>query len=343
MVVAITIVAIAATTILGGDRRGREPQCRCHDAAAGHRGRRLLPRRDHAALGRRPERHAAEYRARQLGPGRRVQRTWSTSARTTNSAIAIAALCGYTVSVATSQSSALAGVPAAAARRIDITVSYAPSRQRDRCPATGRTTDMARACTARDSARHAGFTLIELVITITVGSVVVAFMALFIVMPMNAYPAPTRRPRWSMPPTARCASWRATCAARCPTASGSATSGTVTALELLATADGARYQDGGPALEPGAGARLHRRRRRASRRRCRSRSSRCPGRSSSPTTSSIYNVGVPGANAYEMANVITPAGTTITVAAGATANQNLVTLNPAFNSPSARPASASTW
>jgi MSHA pilin protein MshD len=39
-----------------------------------------------------------------------------------------AALSAYTVSVVTSQSSALTGVPAAATRRIDITVSYAPSR-----------------------------------------------------------------------------------------------------------------------------------------------------------------------------------------------------------------------
>ena len=38
----------------------------------------------------------------------------------------IAALSAYTVSVVTSQSSALTGVPAAATRRIDITVSYAP-------------------------------------------------------------------------------------------------------------------------------------------------------------------------------------------------------------------------
>ncbi|HME40754.1 MAG TPA: type II secretion system protein [Steroidobacteraceae bacterium] len=38
----------------------------------------------------------------------------------------IAALSSYTVSVTTSQSSALTGVPAAAARRIDITVSYPP-------------------------------------------------------------------------------------------------------------------------------------------------------------------------------------------------------------------------
>jgi MSHA pilin protein MshD len=40
----------------------------------------------------------------------------------------IAGLSAYNVSVVTSQSSALTGVPAAATRRIDITVSYAPSR-----------------------------------------------------------------------------------------------------------------------------------------------------------------------------------------------------------------------
>jgi MSHA pilin protein MshD len=39
----------------------------------------------------------------------------------------IASLSSYTVRVSTSQSSALAGVPAAAARRVDITVSYPPN------------------------------------------------------------------------------------------------------------------------------------------------------------------------------------------------------------------------
>jgi MSHA pilin protein MshD len=39
----------------------------------------------------------------------------------------IASLSAYTVSVTTSQTAALTGVPAAAARRIDITVSYAPN------------------------------------------------------------------------------------------------------------------------------------------------------------------------------------------------------------------------
>jgi MSHA pilin protein MshD len=39
----------------------------------------------------------------------------------------ITALAAYTVSVATSPSSALGGVPTAAARRIDVTVSYSPN------------------------------------------------------------------------------------------------------------------------------------------------------------------------------------------------------------------------
>lgn len=40
---------------------------------------------------------------------------------------AITALSAYTVSVSTTQSSALTGVPAASARRIDVTVTYPPS------------------------------------------------------------------------------------------------------------------------------------------------------------------------------------------------------------------------
>ncbi|HMK86414.1 MAG TPA: prepilin-type N-terminal cleavage/methylation domain-containing protein [Steroidobacteraceae bacterium] len=39
----------------------------------------------------------------------------------------IPALAAYTVSVSTTQTSGLTGVPAASARRIDVTVSYSPS------------------------------------------------------------------------------------------------------------------------------------------------------------------------------------------------------------------------
>jgi MSHA biogenesis protein MshO len=173
-----------------------------------------------------------------------------------------------------------------------------------------------------------GFTLIELVITITVGSIVVAFMALFIVMPMNAYSTQTQQAALVDAADSALRFMARDLRSALPNSVRVTSGGTVTALELLATADGARYQDGGPVSNPalvldftaadGAFA------------------TTVPfTQLTLPWTSSsyylsIYNVGVPGANAYQMANVITPAGTTISIAAGATANQNLVTLNPAF-------------
>jgi len=173
-----------------------------------------------------------------------------------------------------------------------------------------------------------GFTLIELVITITVGSIVVAFMALFIVMPMNAYSTQTKQAALVDAADSALRFMARDLRSALPNSVRVSSGGTVTALELLATADGARYQDGGPVSNPalvldftaadGAFA------------------TTVPFTqltlpwSSSSYYLSIYNVGVPGANAYQMANVITPAGTTISIAAGATANQNLVTLNPAF-------------
>ncbi|HME40753.1 MAG TPA: prepilin-type N-terminal cleavage/methylation domain-containing protein [Steroidobacteraceae bacterium] len=173
-----------------------------------------------------------------------------------------------------------------------------------------------------------GFTLIELVITIAVGSVVVAFMALFIVMPMNAYTAQTRRASLVDASDSALRFMARDLRSALPNSVRIASGGTITALELLATTDGARYQDSGPLANPalaldftapdGAFA------------------TTVPfTQLTLPWTSSayylvIYNVGVPGANAYQMSNVITPAGTTITISAGASPNQNLVTLSPAF-------------
>jgi MSHA biogenesis protein MshO len=185
----------------------------------------------------------------------------------------------------------------------------------------------------RHGSRHArqsgrGFTLVELVITITVASIVVAFMALFIVMPMNAYSTQTQQAALVDAADSALRFMARDLRSALPNSVRVTNSGTVTALELLATTDGARYQDGGPVSNPalvldfttadGAFA------------------TTVPFTqltlpwSSSSYYLSIYNVGVPGANAYQMANVITPAGTTISIAAGATPNQNLVTLNPAF-------------
>jgi MSHA biogenesis protein MshO len=167
-----------------------------------------------------------------------------------------------------------------------------------------------------------------MVITIAVGSVVVAFMALFIVTPMNAYTAQSRRAGLVDASDSALRFMARDIRSALPNSLRIASSGTVSALELLATADGARYQDNGPLANPAlaldftaaAGAF----------------STTVPFTqltlpfSSSSYYLSIYNVGVPGANAYQMTNVITPAGTTITVSAGASSNQNLVTLSPPF-------------
>jgi MSHA biogenesis protein MshO len=181
----------------------------------------------------------------------------------------------------------------------------------------------------RNATRAArGFTLVELVITIAVSSVVVSFMAMFIVTPMTIYASQTRRAALVDAADGALRFIGRDLRAALPNSVRVSASGSVAALELLATADGARYQDSGPLSNPALALDL----------------TAADGAFATtvpftqvalPWTSnayflSIYNVGVPGADAYQMANVITPAGTTITISAGATANQNLVTLSPAF-------------
>jgi MSHA biogenesis protein MshO len=189
-----------------------------------------------------------------------------------------------------------------------------------------------------------GFTLIELVITIAVSSVVVAFMALFIVKPMTIYTSQTRRAMLVDAADGALRFIGRDLRAALPNSVRVNPSGS--ALELLATVDGARYQDSGPLSNPALALDLT-----------------APDGAFAttvpftqlplplPWTSSayylsIYNVNVPGADAYQIANfpnvpyVITTPGTTITISAGATANQNLVTLSPpfqfAFGSPGQR-------
>jgi MSHA biogenesis protein MshO len=176
-----------------------------------------------------------------------------------------------------------------------------------------------------------GFTLIEMIVTIVVGSIVVAFMAMFIVIPMDAYSAQTRRAELVDDADSALRFMSRDIASALPNSVRVTSSGTVTAIELLSTLSAARYRDGGPLSDPtqdldftsadtefattAAFANLA-----------------LPWTSSTAYLS-IYNVGVPGANAYQMANVITPAGTTITIAAFSSSlgsYQNQVTMSPGF-------------
>jgi MSHA biogenesis protein MshO len=183
----------------------------------------------------------------------------------------------------------------------------------------------------KQRASSAGFTLIEMIVTIVVGAIVVAFMAMFIVIPMDAYSAQTRRAELVDDADSALRFMGRDLASALPNSVRVTASGTVTAIELLATLSAARYRDGGPLSDPNtyldfttadtefattaAFANLT-----------------LPWTSTSAYLS-IYNVGIPGASAYEMANVITPANTTITITAysgSLGANQNQVTMSPAF-------------
>lgn len=174
--------------------------------------------------------------------------------------------------------------------------------------------------------RQRGMTLIELVITITVGSIVAGFMAMFITLPMNAYSAQTRRATLVDSADAALRLMSRDISAALPNSVRTGTSGAVTALELLASVDGARYRDSGPLANPAleldftaADTAF---------------STTVPFTqltlpwSSSSSYLSIANIGVPGADAYAGGNVITPANTTITISAGASSNANLVTMSP---------------
>jgi MSHA biogenesis protein MshO len=176
--------------------------------------------------------------------------------------------------------------------------------------------------------RARGMTLLELVVTIAVGSVVIAFMAMFIVTPIDAYSAQTRRADLVDEADSALRFMGRDLAAALPNSMRTAGAGSVTALELLATLDGARYRDAGPLSNPAKELDF----------------SQADGAFATtvpftqltlPWTSttsylSIYNVGVPGANAWSGDPVITPANTTITISAGSSANENLVSLSPAF-------------
>jgi MSHA biogenesis protein MshO len=176
--------------------------------------------------------------------------------------------------------------------------------------------------------RERGMTLIELVITITVGSIVAGFMSIFITLPMNAYSAQTRRATLVDAADSALRFMARDLNSALPNSVRTGVSGTVSAMELLASIDGARYRDGGPLANPALELDFT--------------SADTAFSTTVPFTQvtlpwssgssylSIANSGVPGADAYSGTNVITPAGTTITISAGATANANLVTMNPGF-------------
>jgi MSHA biogenesis protein MshO len=189
------------------------------------------------------------------------------------------------------------------------------------------TAALARRAPSPRSAR--GYTLIELVIAISLSGIVLVFCAMFIVVPVRSYQGQARRAEMVDAADAVLRLVGRDVRAALPNSIRVANTGTVKALEILSAADAVRYRDSGATANAareldfsgpdGSFASL----------------SQFDGitRPFTTTTSylSIYNVGVPGADAYSLANVITPANiTTITIDAIPLINEDLITVSPAF-------------
>ncbi len=176
--------------------------------------------------------------------------------------------------------------------------------------------------------RPSGFTLVELVVAITVTAIAVSFAAYFVAQPVRGYADQMRRAELvdlaesSLRRLARDVRRALPNSVRTTTVAGSF------ALELLGTVDGVRYRAGPPPGDTtkqldfaaadaefnsvGEFTRI------------------AKPFSSNTAYLSIYNVGVPGADAYELANVITPPGTQIDIDADAIAGEDHVRIAPAF-------------
>jgi MSHA biogenesis protein MshO len=179
----------------------------------------------------------------------------------------------------------------------------------------------------RSRIRQRGLTLIELVVTLVISTIVVGFVSLFITGPVQGFTDQSRRAR--LVDAADAAQERIGRDIRraLPNSVRTRTSGGVTALELISTVDGARYR----AQPPGSADQILD-------------FAAADGSlnvlgpftqvlkpfSSASHYLAVYNVGVPGADAYELANVITPAGTAITIAADGASGEDRVTLTPPF-------------
>ncbi len=173
-----------------------------------------------------------------------------------------------------------------------------------------------------------GFTLVELVISLVLTVIVIAFSAMFVSGPVQGYVDQGRRV--ALVDTADSALHRLGRDIRraLPNSVRVRPVGSGFALELLNTVDGARYRASPPPADNTKTLEFD----------------AADGqfnvlggftRISKPFSSaahylSIYNVGTPGASAWELANVITPPGTQIDIAADTIAGEDHVTLATPF-------------
>jgi MSHA biogenesis protein MshO len=177
--------------------------------------------------------------------------------------------------------------------------------------------------------RHSrGFTLIELVITLVVAGVVAGMMALFLASPVKGYSDQTRRAALVDAADGALREVARDVRRALPNSVRVGGSGSISTLELLRSVEAVRYRSTGPGsgstadldfgIADGEFTTLGKF------------TTIAHPFDSTAYYLSVYNVGVSGANAYDMTNVMTPQGTDINISDGSTAGTDRVTLSPAF-------------
>jgi MSHA biogenesis protein MshO len=173
-----------------------------------------------------------------------------------------------------------------------------------------------------------GFTLVELIITMTITAIVVGFAALFFGGPVKGFTDQVRRAELVDSAESALRRMGRDIRRALPNSLRVTTNGTVSALEILNSVEGVRYRAGPP---PGsANAWLTFATDDVAFNSIGKFDAITKPFSSTTHYLSIYNVGVVGADAYELANVITPAGTEIEIEDAAEAGEDNITLNPSF-------------
>jgi MSHA biogenesis protein MshO len=176
-------------------------------------------------------------------------------------------------------------------------------------------------------AHTAGFTLIELVITMTITGIVIGFAALFFAGPVQGFTDQVRRAELVDSAESALRRMGRDIRRALPNSVRVTTNGSISAIEFLNTVEGIRYRAGPPPGDVNAWLTF-------SAADAAFNSIGLFDAVTKPFSStshylSIYNVGVAGGSAYELANVITPPGTEIEIEANI-AGEDRVNLNPAF-------------
>jgi MSHA biogenesis protein MshO len=177
-------------------------------------------------------------------------------------------------------------------------------------------------------AHTAGFTLIELIVTMTIIVIIVSFGAFIIAGPVSGFTDQVRRAELVDSAESSLRRIGRDVRRALPNSVRITTNGSITALELLNVVEGVRYRAGPP---PGdANARLIFNTADGAFNSIGLFSAITKPFSSMTHYLSVYNVGVAGADAYELGNVITPPGTQINIDAAAEAGEDNVQLDPWF-------------